>query len=215
MRNIFVSALLLVVALNGCSNHDEETKSTPANPAQANVAAATSLVAGTSSQTTVGKDYGFKGIGVLRLTFPKTWIDSPKRIMEGTEPVNAIDFMSFNGSDFQVHVEVRNPGESIAKSFDIRASLMQAGSVELPDCVEQSLDIHDFKGPEASGAYYTVTDKRLVNAQPKAGEFKYLTQGYAKLAGTLLKFRVVSNQAPGEEIKDAVEMIRNARFTRR
>ncbi|HZQ45789.1 MAG TPA: hypothetical protein VFC07_02155, partial [Verrucomicrobiae bacterium] len=126
------------------------------------------------------------------MTFPKTWIDSVKPLPAGKELVNAIEFMPFGVGDFQVSIEVQNLGGRVTKAYDIRATLIQAGNLELPDCVEKSLDVHDFKGPEATGSYYTVTDKRLLNAPPKPGEYKYLTQGYAKLAGTVLKFRVVS-----------------------
>lgn len=163
----------------------------------------------------MGKDYVFKGGGVLRLTFPKAWADAPKRIMEGSEAVNVIEFVPLTGGDFQVHVEARNLGENIARNFDIRATLTRAGGVELPNCVEQSLDIHDFKGPQATGSYYTVTDKRWLNAQPQPGEYKYLTQGYAKLPGMVLKFRLVSNQVPDEEINETVEMMKSARFRQR
>lgn len=205
--------LLLAAALNGCSNRDEG-KTTSANTGKADSASVNVVPSNPPAQNRMEKDYVFKGAGILRLTFPKTWVDAPKRIMEGNEPVNLIEFTPFSGADFEVIVEVRNLGEAVTKSFDIRASLMKAGDAELPNCVEKSLDIHDFKGPEASGAYYSVTDKQLPPAQPKPDDYKFLTQGYAKLAGMVLKFRVLSNQVPGEEKNDALEMIKSARFTR-
>lgn len=161
--------------MNECSKRDDEGKTSPANSAQADTAAANALTLNPPIQTKMGKDYVFQGAGVLRITFPQVWVDSPKRIMEGTEPVNVIEFMPFTGTGFEILVEVRNLGEAVTKGFDIRASLMKAGNVELPNCVEQSLDIHDLKGPEVIGSYYTVTDKRWVGTQPQPGEYKYLT----------------------------------------
>lgn len=196
------------IVLSGCSNHDD-TKSAAAT------AASNTSPADLSAQTKVEKVYPFRGAGVLRLTFPKTWIDSVKPVPEGRELVNVIRFMPFGMGDFEVSIEVRNLGEPMTKAYDIKATLIQVGNLELTNCVEKSLDIHDFKGPEATGSYYTVTDKRWVEVQPGPGEYKYLTQGYAKLAGTVLKFRVVSNQPPGEETNEALAMIKGARFTRR
>ncbi len=211
---VFVFALLLVAALNGCTNRDEG-KAAPANLTPADAATSNALHSNHPVQTTLEKDYPFKGAGVLRLTFPRTWVDAPRKIMKGNEPVNVIEFVPFSGADFEVIVEVRNLGDFLTRAFDIRASLVKVGNTELPNCVEQSLDIYDFKGPDVIGSYYTVTDKRWVSVQPQPGEYKYLTQGYAKLAGMVLKLRVLSNQAPGEEKNNALEMIRSARFTRR
>jgi hypothetical protein len=64
-----------------------------------------------------------------------------------------------------------------------------------------------------SGSYLTLTDKNVPVVNPKPGEFKYLTLGYAKLSPTILAFRVVSNR-PGPEDTDAgVELIKSARLT--
>jgi hypothetical protein len=214
VRICFAFGWLVAAALSGCSEHDEG-KTSPATAAQTNAVVSNSLPSGAAVQTTVSKEYAFKGAGTLRLTFPNTWVDKARRIMEGREPVNVIVLVPFAGNDFEISIEVRILGEAVTKNYDIRASLMQAGQMELTNCVEQSLDIQDFKGTEVKGSYYTVTDKRWINTQPEPGEYKYLTQGYAKLAGMVLKFRVISNRAPAEEKNDALEMMKSARFMRR
>lgn len=150
----------------------------------------------------------------MRLAVPITWASRPRRIPEGQEVIDAIQFAPSTGVDFLVHLEIRNLGPGVTKSFDVHASLIQAANAELDDSVEKSVDIHDITGPEVTGGYYSVTDKRYVNAQPNPGEYKYLTQGFAKLGTMVLKFRLLSNQPPGQEKDQLVEMIRSAQFSK-
>ncbi len=125
---------------------------------------------------------------------------------EGAEPVNVIQFAPFSGADFILMLEVRNLGPGITKSFaDVKASLMKAGQAELENSVEQSIVTHDIDGPEGSAAGNAITDGMSATGP---GEYAnvYLTLGYAKVANMVLKFRLVSNQAPGEK-DDAVEIV--------
>src|SRR5258707_730071 len=99
------------IVISGCSNHDDEKSA-------AATAASNTSPADLSAQTKVEKVYPFRGVGVLRLTFPKTWIDSVKPVPEGRELVNVIRFMPFGVGDFEVSIEVRNLGEPITKAYD-------------------------------------------------------------------------------------------------
>lgn len=186
----------------------------PAARSQPATTSSNKLVSDSTAQATISKEYRIKGAGVLRLAVPITWASRPRRIPEGREVIDAIEFAPFTGVDFLIHLELRNLGPGVTKSFDIHASLIQAANAELDDSVEKSVDIHDINGPEVTGGYYSVTDKRYVTAQPNPGEFKYLTQGFAKLGTMLLKFRLLSNQPPGEEKDQLVEMIRSAQFSK-
>ncbi len=213
MTRTVATILALMCIVSACSNREPE-KLEPTNAIPKTTTVSNSPVPDASAQLLIARDYTFKGAGILRLTFPKTWADMTKRIREGAEPVNVIEFAPFSGTDFILMLEVRNLGPGVTKSFDIKSSLMKAGQAELENSLEQSIVTHDIDGPEVSGGYYTVTDKRYVNAQPGPGEYRFLTLGYAKVANMVLKFRLVSNQAPGEEKDEAVEMIRSARFTK-
>jgi hypothetical protein len=61
------------------------------------------------------------------------------------------------------------------------------------------------------GAYFRVTDRRLAEVGPKAGEFKYLTRGFAVIGPLVLSFELVSNDA-GKDEPSAIQMLRQARL---
>lgn len=159
---------------------------------------------------TVRKEFPIKGDGTLQLTIPGTWQGSRREITQAGRPVTVIELNPDNKGDFGVMLEVSPVGEEKAKNLDIKQFLQEAGKTILPDSVEKSLDIQGLKGPELEGAYFTVTDKRYLTGMPEPGEYKYLTQGYAKLSGLVITFRVVSNRATGLGKTEALEAIKNA-----
>jgi hypothetical protein len=129
--------------------------------------------------------------------------------------VQQLQFHPADGSGFAILVEIIPVDMEKARELNTRDALARPGQMELANSVEKELNIQDFKGEEAIGSYFTLTDKKLVNtAQPPPGEFKYVTQGCAKLEDLILSFRVVSNQPAGDEKTAALEMIKTACLVR-
>ena len=152
--------------------------------------------------------------GVLRLDFPKEWNDTIRTVTEGGRPFDAVQFTPEEGNDFAIMVEVVYVGETNTDKLDTKAALFHAGQDELARSVETSLDIQDFRGGQASGSYFVVTDKNVsMLAQPGPDDYRYLMQGYVKLDGVVLTVRLVSNHIANQQ-PAVLEMIKTARFTR-
>jgi hypothetical protein len=101
--------------------------------------------------------------------------------------------------------------EKHAGADEMKNSLLQSGEGILTNCVETSLTLHDFEGGQASGACFRVTDRRLTAVKPAAGDFKYMTRGFAVLEPLVLTFDLDSNDADRDE-PAVLKVIREARF---
>jgi hypothetical protein len=201
----------MVISLVAACALSEEQKSAP--PETAGVQSPELPAAAVDHETLITKDYVLQGAGTLHLAALKAWRDASKEVIPADRKVKLIEFKPASGNDFAIVVEALNLGEDKAKEVDIKRVLTAAGLNELPSAVEKTLDIKDFKGVQAAGSYFTITDKHLTLAIPQPGEYKYLTKGYARLDGLILTFRVVSNRVNGEEKKAGLEMIKTARFS--
>lgn len=164
------------------------------------------------SNETLRKGFPIKGAGTLQLSYPKSWSDSMREVRQSNRPVTMIKLSPGNEQDFAVMLEVAQVGEDKTRNLDVKAFLTQVGKMELPHAVEKSIDIQELNGPEVNGAYFTVTDKKFTAGMPQPGEYKYLTQGYAKLKGLVITFRVVSNRPEGAGKATALDMVRSARL---
>jgi hypothetical protein len=149
--------------------------------------------------------------GTLFLTFPMDWQDGVKHVREKDKVFDAVFFTPADTNRFNFMVEIVGLGGDLTNVADQRAALNYSGDRELTNCVEKSLKIHDFKGEQAVGAYFRVTDRRLAAAPPNAGDFKYLTHGFAVLGPLVLSFELVSND-PARDEPAAIEVLRRARL---
>lgn len=111
-------------------------------------------------------------------------------------------------------VGVNNVGETNAEKQDIKAILSNIGQLELTNAVEKSITLHDLQGPQMSGSYFTLTDKNLTIAAPQAGQYLYVTEGYAKIKGLILSFRLYSDHlSPAQD--DTLEMMKSVRLEKK
>jgi hypothetical protein len=93
----------------------------------------------------------------------------------------------------------------------VRAAVERlAASPEIAARAENpSLAVRELSGPQASGYYFSVTDKMW-----KAGseEYHYMTQGALVVGGTVaVNFLFLSNTAPGPDLDAALDLLRSAR----
>jgi hypothetical protein len=210
----------LAVLLAACSKQDEP-KSAPPPPAPTppqltltssptiQVLASTN-VAGTNS-ILIERGIEVRGAGNLFIKFPRTWDDRISRVREKTFVFDTILFHPRTNGDFDLMVEVNNVGQAAVKRVEIKDVLQTAGLGELTNAVEKSLEIQKFQGPQVTACYFVVTDKNYDPQHPKKGDYHYLTQGYAKLGGLILSFRLVSNELSPEQ-GQMFEMIKTARL---
>jgi len=93
----------------------------------------------------------------------------------------------------------------------IRAAVERlAASPEIAARTENpSVAVRELGGPQASGYYFSVTDKTW-----KAGsdDYHYMTQGALVVGGTVaVNFIFLSNTAPGPDLDAALDLLRSAR----
>jgi hypothetical protein len=165
------------------------------------------------STATEPKDYLLPDFGTLHLDVPQAWSDTfNSTTMLGT-PVDTVQFAPRDHSDYAVLVQAIHMKPGAADNFDVKTNLTAVAHQELGDSVELLPEIHDLKSPRMEGAWFRLTDQHVPDTNPKPGDYKYLTQGYAKVDGLVLSFRVVSNRAAGNEQSLALDMIRSARLS--
>jgi hypothetical protein len=81
----------------------------------------------------------------------------------------------------------------------------RTGASFLPHAVEQTVELHELHGPQATGFYYSLTDNN-----PGPGEFTYLTQGESLTGDVLLAFTILSRSAGSPEVKQAIHSLAEA-----
>jgi hypothetical protein len=198
-------AILASLIMAGPSSRADGTNGSPASASAIN----------SSAKTVTQKEMTIPDKGNLRLTFPSGWQISADQVKELGVPVQRLQFHPSDDAGFAILLEIIPVDMEKARELNPRDALLRPGQMELANSVEKELNIQDFQGEEATGSYFTLTDKKLANtAQPPPGEYKYVTQGYAKLEDLILNFRIVSNQPAGNEKTATLEMIKTACMTR-
>ena len=156
-----------------------------------------------------------KDAGVLSIAFPATWNDRLARVPSRDRLFDSIMFWPHGtNGDFELMIDVNNVGDTAAARIDIKEVLQRAGQAELTNSVEKKLDIHEVQGQQTTACYFVVTDKNYNPDHHAKTDYRYLTQGYAKLDGLILSFRLVSNHLPPEQ-EQMLEMIKTARFEKK
>jgi hypothetical protein len=151
--------------------------------------------------------------GTLLLTLPARWKGTLKEA-RGTDGLHdAIVFTSSDTNEFNFLIVVFSTTDKHAGDAEMKDSLLQSGERELTNYAETSITLHDLQGSQAAGTYFRVTDRRLTATKPAAGDFKYMTRGYAVLGPLVVTFELVSNDADRDE-PAAIEVLRQAHFAR-
>ena len=206
MRFWLVISIAVLLSLN-CWSGDS-----PA-PAGATNSAATNPPTAAVPATTELKDYLLPDLGTMHLDVPKGWNDTFNSTTMLDTPVDTVQFVPRDHSDYVVLIQAIHMKPGAADDFDVKTNLTNVAQHELGNSVELLPDIHDLKSPRMEGAWFRLADQHVSDTNPKPGDYKYLTQGYAKVNGLVLSFRVVSNRADGNEQSLALDMIRSARLS--
>jgi len=117
--------------------------------------------------------------------------------------------------NFQIEPEYRSVSSSggidRTTTYRLLQTLEQEGFVARTsdDYYGLTIAVRELSGPQASGYYFSVTDKMW-----KAGseEYHYMTQGALVVGGTVaVNFLFLSNTAPGPDLDAALDLLRSAR----
>jgi hypothetical protein len=148
----------------------------------------------------------------LELTIPPGWNDELKANQgsKGNQGSGAVtvSLTPRDGAPFQVVVTPvarQKPGMSADTAIQMRHNVQQAADKVKPSATEQYLPVEQLSGAPGPGYFFSATDR-----EPKAGEFKYLTQGMLLVGDVVVGFSILTNDAP-EKVRDqALAMLKSA-----
>jgi hypothetical protein len=155
--------------------------------------------------------YALPGHGTFTLRLPMGW-DDQIRYRSGDIPP-AIVLTGFEGSPFVVRVTplwARSGADAdFASAANIRALVEKAAHAAAPESVEDRLSIVTLGGGNGPGYYFTATDR-----DPKAGDFKYMTQGAVRVGELICTFTILTNDDKSTARIKALTMLSGAMQTR-
>jgi hypothetical protein len=171
------------------------------------IAALALAAAGTALADSVApRSYALPGHGQLQLGVPAEWLDQLDQPPKQVPPT--IYFKPRNGAAFEILVTPlwAMPDISPASSpQELDASVRAAAKSALAQSVEKTIKVKPLKGAAAAGYYFSATDKA-----PKAGDFKFLTQGLLRVGELTVTFTVLTNEGQDAVVKSALEMLAGA-----
>jgi hypothetical protein len=141
------------------------------------------------------------------LAVPDGWKEEIKRVRANGP--QSLFFTPQNGPSFAVAVTpivAMKDGSNIPDAQAIRGLVSASAQSLAPRAVEKQLAIKELVGPACKGYYFFATDRA-----PAPGEWKYLTQGIARVGGVDVEFDILTNDGQETVAKAALEMIRHAR----
>jgi hypothetical protein len=162
------------------------------------------------------RTFSIEPLGALEVELPRDWTvqtireawppeaeRADERITWRIEPPRGIELV-LQISPLPADDGGRENPARIARRLDhIRASLAETS-------VEAELPTREIAGPGCHASFISATDRTV--DQPGPDEFKYVDLGVADVGALILTFTSLSNQLPGPERAQALEIVRRARF---
>lgn len=144
--------------------------------------------------------------GALELKVPPAWQETVERT-QGLPPT--LHFNAREGAQFEVMLTPLWPpraGTKLAGPEEIKAGVQRSADHAAKQSVERVIQVQALKGKHGAGHYFSATDRK-----PRAGEYKYMTQGIVALGEVHLGFTILTNDGQEAVVKDALEMLAGAR----
>jgi hypothetical protein len=158
---------------------------------------------------TKARGYNLGGAGQLLLAVPESWQDEIKPGENGMPPT--IVFHPAGSAAFKVMVTPVAPRAGVAMpSLDVlRADVERGRAKAAPQAVEKHIVVHELRGPEAAGYYFTATDKA-----PGSGpdDYRVMTPAEVVVGRVLLVVTVFSNDDRDKVREQALAMLKSAKF---
>jgi len=152
------------------------------------------------------RKYALMQHGSLQMSVPPAWADEVREPPGGVPPTIMLHPRS--GPAFEILITPiwrARPDIPEATPEAMRGSVQRALDEAKPDSVEQNIPIRELAGASGPGFYFSATDKA-----PKAGEYKYLTQGIVKVSDLTVTFTILTNDGQEQVARDALDMVRSA-----
>lgn len=146
----------------------------------------------------------------LVLAVPDGWKEEIKSAR--ADAPQSLFFTPQNGPSFAVAVTPfvsMKDGSNIPDANAIRGLVEASAQRLVPRAVEKQLAIKPLVGPSCKGYYFLATDRA-----PAPGEWKYLTQGIARVGGADgvdVEFDILTNDGQDGVARAALDMLRHAR----
>jgi hypothetical protein len=157
-------------------------------------------------QVSSTRRFPIPGHGELALPVPEAWTYEILKPPDDLPPT--ITFSPASGAPFKVVVTAgggAEPGEQALDTGTIRQQVESAAESATFQAIEKSIKVQELAGPALSGFYFSATDKA-----PKAGEYRCVTQGIARVGEIVLAFTILSNDGQEAIVRTALEMLRGA-----
>lgn len=158
------------------------------------------------AQDEVARRFSVPGHGGLQLGVPKGWRATSKSMDDPASVVLRMGPASGDGFNLQV-TTLWLDAEKRAKQTQerLRAQVASGGGKLLEQSAEQRLAVEELRMAQGYGFYYSLTDKA-----PKAGEYKYLTQGMLVTGELMTIFTLLHHDAEISEKTQALKMFAGA-----
>ncbi len=158
------------------------------------------------------KTYELVGVGHLRLELPEGWHDKLTRSVLLGVPTDDFLLTPADTNAYAVTVSILQLTEEQVKKVDCRQELTRGSKIELAGAEEKTLPLMDIEGTTFAGAYFTLTDKSVTPGTAKPGEYRWLTQGFAKSGSLVMTFRLTSNVGGEAERNQLLNLVKTARI---
>ncbi|HEY2685821.1 MAG TPA: hypothetical protein VGI93_20095 [Steroidobacteraceae bacterium] len=159
-----------------------------------------------SADTAGIQHFVLPGHGTLDLSVPSSWRAQVHQPANPLPPT--VTLAPTAGEPFRVLITAvwpLPPNTQLANLAEIREQVAGAAHDASPQSVEKVLPLEELKGTENRGYFFRATDQA-----PKAGEFKYLTQGIIRVGGVNVAFTVLTNDGQESVVAAALDTLRTA-----
>ncbi|HEX9707286.1 MAG TPA: hypothetical protein VGA24_06565 [Steroidobacteraceae bacterium] len=150
--------------------------------------------------------YELPNLDTLELGLPAGWVDHVDQPAGGGPPT--IELGPAEGAAFQVFVtpEWMDPSASeIRETPALRDAIRDAAERIKPQVVESFLEVRQLNGVNGIGYYFAATDR-----DPRADEFKYMSQGLLQVGDLTLWFTILTNDGQDTVAVEALTILQTA-----
>lgn len=149
--------------------------------------------------------YELPNLDTLELRLPAGWVD---RVEQQPGGPLAIELGPAEGPQFQVFVtpEWVDPTQpEIRETPALRDAIRDAAERVKPQAVENFLEVRQLNGANGIGYYFAATDR-----DPRADEFKYMSQGALEVGDLTLWFTILTNDGQDTVAVEALSILQTA-----
>jgi hypothetical protein len=157
-----------------------------------------------AEQTSV-RSYPLPDHGTFQLQVPVGWADQMQQPPRRLPPT--IKFRQKEGAAFEVLLTPlwAMNGNALPSVQNVRQIVSQSAEGAKTQSVEKTISVVEVKGSSGMGFFFSATDRA-----PKAGEYKFLTQGIILVGELMVTFTVLTNDNQTDIVADALAMLKSA-----